>query len=189
MNDAARFFVLFSISMLLGGCSTPPSSEPIATVAPSPAWSVSLPEEPPSSALTPASLLPAATSTPLPAAELPLPTQTPDCTNNLTFLEDLTIPDGSLIAPGNAIDKRWKVTNSGECNWDSRYTLRLIAGPDLGAREEQALYPGRSGAEATLQIIFEAPVEPGAYRSVWQAHTPLDQPFGDPITLDILVSP
>lgn len=116
-----------------------------------------------------------------------LPSATPACVNSLRFLKDLTIPDGSRVAPGAQIDKRWLVENNGECNWDSRYRLRLIDGPDLGAPIEQALYPARSGVQATLQIIFTAPAEQGPYRSAWQAYDPQGQPFGEPIYIQILV--
>lgn len=117
------------------------------------------------------------------AAATPLP----ECIDNLYWLEDLTIPDGSTVPPGTELDKRWKVQNNGTCNWDKDYRIRLIGGPGLGAPEEQALYPARSGAEALIRIVFTAPQEPGAYRSAWQAYTPDGTPFGDPFYIDIVV--
>lgn len=115
------------------------------------------------------------------------PTTTPACTPNLLFLEDLTIPDGTVVAPGNSLDKRWLVENNGSCNWDQQYSLTLLAGPDLGAPVEQALYPARSGTQATVRILFTAPEEPGNYRSAWQAQDSQGNLFGDPIYVDILV--
>ena len=47
-----------------------------------------------------------------------LPTATPTCSDWLTFVEDLTIPDGTSVIPGSVLDKRWQVENSGTCNWD-----------------------------------------------------------------------
>jgi hypothetical protein len=41
------------------------------------------------------------------------PTATPTCSDGLTFIEDLTIPDGAFVAPGEVLDKRWQVKNSG----------------------------------------------------------------------------
>ena len=115
------------------------------------------------------------------------PNPTPECVPNLTFLEDLTVPDGSLVKPGSTLDKRWRVENSGTCNWDEKYRLKLIAGPEMGAKPEQALYPARSGTQAVLRIIFTAPEEPGPYRSAWQAYGPGGQPFGDPFFIEIMV--
>ena len=110
------------------------------------------------------------------------------CVDNLTFISDLTIPDGTSVTPQSTMDKRWEVENTGSCNWDERYRVRLIAGPDLGAQKEQALYPARSGTRASIRILFQAPAEPGAYRSAWQAFNPQGEPFGDPFFIDIVVS-
>lgn len=109
------------------------------------------------------------------------------CRDNLTFRKDLTIPDGTVVAPQSTMDKRWEVENTGNCNWDDHYRLRLIAGPDLGAQKEQALFPARSGSRAAIRILFKAPVEPGAYRSAWQAFDAQGEPFGDPFFIDIVV--
>ena len=121
------------------------------------------------------------------AFEEPETTPTPACTPDLAFLDDLTIPDGALVGPEMELDKRWQVENSGTCNWDAGYRLKLIAGPDMGAAPEQALYPARSGSQAPVRILFVAPEEAGVYRSAWQAFDPRGEPFGDPIFIEILV--
>ncbi len=118
----------------------------------------------------------------------PQATPTPSCTSSLRYIEDLTLPDGSFVAPGDLLDKRWRVENNGSCNWDVHYRLKPIAGPPLGAPPEFALFPARAGTQATIQINFTAPAEAGAYRSAWQAYDPLGQAFGDPIFIDIVVA-
>lgn len=109
------------------------------------------------------------------------------CEDSLIFVKDITIPDGTVIIPESTMDKRWEVENIGNCNWDERYRVRLIAGPELGAPKEQALYPARSGTHATIRILFKAPAEPGTYRSAWQAFNPAGEPFGDPFFIEIVV--
>ena len=121
--------------------------------------------------------------------ELLHPTATPTCFDNLTFIADESIPDGTQVSAGEMLDKAWEVQNSGTCNWDSRYRVKLIAGPNLGAAPEQALFPARSGAHAILRIRFIAPSEAGGYRSAWQAFDPAGQPFGDPFFIEIEVKP
>jgi len=125
---------------------------------------------------------------------IPLPTIVPtidqsNCVNNLSFIEDLTIPDNSFIPFGSTIDKQWLVENNGTCNWNSDYRLRHIGGAVMGASEEIALFPAKSGIQATIQIDFIAPFEEGVYESAWQAFDPNDNPFGDPIYIKILVTP
>ncbi len=109
------------------------------------------------------------------------------CMDGLRFLGDLTVPDGTIVQPGEAIDKQWLVQNDGTCNWDVRYRLRLTGGPNLGAEAEQALYPARGGAQVALRILFTAPLEPGTYQSAWQAYDPRGQPFGDAVFISIVV--
>lgn len=131
-----------------------------------------------------ASVMPTSTSQPI---ETPLPLANPSCTDNLTFLEDITIPGGTVVAPGDRVDKRWLVQNSGSCNWDDRYRLRFVSGSELNAPIEQALYPARSGTKASIRVQFTAPSEPGAYQSAWQAYDPQGQPFGDLVYIQIMV--
>ncbi len=119
------------------------------------------------------------------AAEQPSPAV--ECKDQLRFLSDLTIPDGTVVSPDSTLDKRWEVENSGNCNWNEKYRIRLIAGPEMDAQKEQALYPARSGSRATIRLIFKAPLEPGQYRSAWQAFNARGEPFGDPFFIDIIV--
>jgi hypothetical protein len=121
------------------------------------------------------------------ASKTRAPTAAPRCTDNLVFLDDLSIKDGSVFSPGARLDKRWNVENSGSCNWDQHYRMKLIAGSELGVPPEQDLYPARSGTQAVIRIIFTAPNEPGNYRSAWQAYNPQGEPFGDPFFIDIVV--
>jgi hypothetical protein len=119
--------------------------------------------------------------------ETPLARATPTCTNNLTFMDDISIPDGMIVRPGDRVDKRWLVQNSGSCNWDERYQLKSISTSELNAPVELALFPARSGTKTILRILFTAPADLGNYQNTWQAYDPQGQPFGDPLTLQITV--
>ena len=129
-------------------------------------------------------VIPTSTPVPEPVAS---PTATPPCTDGLAFVEDISIPDGTTVSPGASVDKRWLVQNNGSCNWDSRYRLKFVGGLDMGATTEQALYPARAGAQATIRISFTAPGEPGTYTTAWQAVDPNGEPFGDAVFMEIVV--
>jgi len=125
-------------------------------------------------------------TTPLPTIIIPTATINPvDCVDNLTYISDLTILDGTSVAYGSTLDKQWLVQNSGNCNWNGSYRLKHVGGAVLGAPEELALYPARSGTQATLQIAFTAPFTDGEYESAWQAFDPSGVAFGDMIYIRI----
>src|SRR5262249_34286106 len=127
-------------------------------------------------------------TTPLPTVIIPTATVNPaDCINNLTYVSDLTIPDGTSVTYGATVDKQWQVQNSGTCNWNAGYRLRYVGGAVLGAPEEMSLYPAKSGTQATIQITFTAPFSDGDYESAWQAFDPDGLAFGDPIYMRITV--
>ncbi|MGD0752045.1 MAG: NBR1-Ig-like domain-containing protein [Anaerolineales bacterium] len=149
-----------------GGSTSPPQ---VATPFSPP---TSTPEQP---TATPITILPA------------VPTSTPICTDNLTFISDVTIPDGTVVAPGSILDKQWLVQNSGDCNWDASYQLRLISGNALGASTDQALYPARAGTQATVRILFITPQEAGEYISEWQAFDANGIAFGESFFIKIEV--
>ena len=116
------------------------------------------------------------------------PTVNPEeCSNDLRYVEDLTIPDNTATTFGLMLDKQWLVENSGTCHWTSEYRLRNIGGAALGAPAEIALYPARAGTQATIQILFTAPFAEGVYESAWQAIDASGSPFGDPIYMSIVV--
>ena len=119
----------------------------------------------------------------------PPPTAKPDCTNDLTFIADVTVEDGSIFLPKADIKKVWRVKNSGTCNWEAGYLFQLVSGEALGAEKVQALYPARSGSEIEIAIEFTAPVASGDYQTMWQAFTPDGEAFGEPVYMLIKVDP
>jgi hypothetical protein len=136
------------------------------------------------------------TTTPIPALHTITPTSTVTatatagpCSNNLEFIEDITIPDGTSISVGTTIDKQWLVKNSGTCNWDSTYRLKWLGGDPLGAAQEQILYPARAGTQVTIRITFTTPTTEGTFESAWQAYDPDGIAFGNPIFMEIIVTP
>jgi hypothetical protein len=137
---------------------------------------------------SPTSLLTHESPSLVPVMENP-PQQTPTipCNDNLLFIDDVTIPDNSVVSPGSQLDKQWSVQNNGDCNWDSRYRLRLISGIPLGASPEQSLFPARIGTRVTIQILFTAPETSGTYISEWQAFDAQGIPFGDSFFIKIIV--
>ncbi len=172
-----RVAVISILILALSSCA--PTSTPTLFVPPTEAPQL-IPAAQPTVGLTP---------TVIPTQIAVTLTSTPACTNNLAFVKDVTIPDGTTVTANQSIDKQWLVTNSGTCNWGSDYRLKLIGGNAMGADTDQALYPARAGAQVTLRIIFTAPATAGDYQSAWQAVAPDGTVFGENIFMRITVSP
>lgn len=183
-QQTARRAVVCALGLLvfvLSACSGM-ASPPAAYAPPTRALPTETITPPALTIFTPAPELQAA-NTP-PAAP---PSPEPACTNDLKFIADLTVPDGSIFAPGAAIDKRWQVQNTGTCNWGSGYRVRLFTGDPMGAGSEFSLFPARAGTQAEIAIQFTAPATPGPYRSDWQAYGPDGVPFGLSVYIEIIV--
>ena len=110
------------------------------------------------------------------------------CTNDLAFMDDLTVPDGTVFEPGAEIVKQWQVQNSGTCEWTSRYSLRILSGSSMGAAVKQKLNPIPPGETGTIEVIFTAPQEIGNYYCQLQAYDERGKSFGHDIFIDILVN-
>ena len=123
--------------------------------------------------------------TPTESPELPSPT--PVCTNILSFVEDVTVTDGTVLTAGEAFVKQWRIKNDGTCAWDSTYKLKLVSGNALGSPDEVPLYPAAAGAEAIIEMNLITPTEAGLYHTVWQAYAPDGTPFEQAIYVEIVV--
>ncbi len=135
-----------------------------------------------------ATTTPIPVNTPVPTSTI-TPTVTGPCTNNLTFIDDITIEDFTTVPAGSTMDKQWLVSNSGTCNWDAAYHLKWIGGEMFGAADDQPMFPARAGTEATLRILFTAPTVEGTYESAWQAYGPDGSAFGDTVFITVVISP
>jgi Ig-like domain-containing protein len=182
----SRFILSRKLILLLGVYLW--SCAPLATATPFIPPTAQPPLIQPTLIIQPTKEIVVVKNTPITTIIVPTATTNPtDCINNLTFVSDLTIPDGTNITYGSTIDKQWQVQNSGTCNWNSSYQLHHIGGAALGAAEVLALYPAKSGTSATIQITFTAPFTDGDYESAWQAFDPNGVAFGDPIYMRITV--
>lgn len=123
-----------------------------------------------------------------PALEASPPAASPECQPDARFVQDLTVPDGMVVPPGAAIDKRWEVLNSGTCDWGPGYRLVRLGADPLEGPGEIALYPARAGAAAVWQVLLTAPSAPGEVISRWQARSPDGRLFGEEVYLMIVVS-
>ncbi len=98
----------------------------------------------------------------------PLPSATPtesNC-NRAKFVEngDITIPDGSILAPNVNFTKTWRVTNTGTCTWNTGYAVVFSGGDQMGAPAATYLTAAVSpGATVDLSVQMKSPAADGEY--------------------------
>jgi len=122
------------------------------------------------------------TSTPLPEQSQPTATPeagvtpsyeyTPGCVF-VTFVADLTIPDGMIIAPSTTFTKTWRIKNTGSCKWDPSFALVFFSGDRMSEQNSfplpRTVYPGQ---EVDVSVVLTAPATDGTYTSQWRLALP-----------------
>jgi hypothetical protein len=95
------------------------------------------------------------------------------CVYKATFMEAVTIPDGSVIAPGETFTKTWRIRNDGTCTWGptgkNLYALVFLGGNRLGGPDQVVLPEDvLPGDTITISVNLTAPITPGSYTSEWK---------------------
>ena len=119
---------------------------------------------------------------------------TDKCTSNMVFVKDVSIPDDTVLKPGEAFEKVWMIRNSGNCPWDGSYRLAHVDGHRLGASESvelgQTVDPGDM---VDLGVKMQAPENDGRYLSWWQMRDASGSHFGEKVFVEVevksLISP
>jgi hypothetical protein len=100
---------------------------------------------------------------------LPVPETAENCTNSFEFVQDLTVPDDTVIPPGADFEAAWRLRNNGTCPWTEDYAVAFIGGDAMGITStvtlENTVAPGQT---EDVSITLTAPETPGTYRSNWQ---------------------
>ena len=136
-------------------------------------------ENPPTIALTP----PPATATELSASptstNTPIPTTTEVPCNRAAFVSDVTIPDGTELAQGEAFTKTWRLRNTGSCTWNSSYALVFDSGDSMGGPASKSLV-GSVAPNQTVDISVDltAPNESGTFKGNWKLRSDSSVLFG-----------
>lgn len=123
-------------------------------------------------------LLPVVDEPPAPPTATPTPASLP-CTNQVAFVNDVTIPDNTRLNPGQTFRKTWRLRNAGTCPWTPDYALAFASGHNLGGAIPMPL--GVSVAPgATLDVFVDlrAPQATGTYRANWMLRSPAGVLFG-----------
>jgi murein DD-endopeptidase MepM/ murein hydrolase activator NlpD len=106
------------------------------------------------------------TSTSTPATVLP----------QAQFIRDITIPDKTVVSPGQAFTKTWRFRNNGAVPWGEGVKLVFVEGTYKGFESNKMDGPDfvnvpnvASGETVDVSVDLVAPMEAGRYyRSYWR---------------------
>ena len=145
-----------------------------------------------STPVTPTTPLPGFTALPTAGSTGPTASLGDSCNNN-TFVSDVTVPDGTVLPPGQNFDKVWSVQNTGTCIWDDGYALVYIGGssPNLDPynfefKNSDDFVAG--GSTANLGLTLTTPCTPGDYEGTWRMRDDKGYYFGTYLTVIVKVT-
>jgi len=101
---------------------------------------------------------------------LPQPTATPKPVPcyRIGFVADITVPDGTVYAPGTAFNKVWRLKNTGTCTWDSRFDIAFESGDLMSAPKFGDLTAViKPGDMVDFSVPMVAPAVDGKYVGKW----------------------
>lgn len=147
-------------------------------------------------ALTPPTETPSPTLFPTLPPVSPLPTigfftptpAGPSACDNSAYVADVTIPDGTIMAPGQSFEKKWKLQNTGSCTWSTSYQLAFASGDLMGGAPSFVKVPVSPGNQTDIAVSLTAPTAAGSYTGTWRMQNASSQPFGNSITVVIKVN-
>jgi hypothetical protein len=98
----------------------------------------------------------------------PIVTVPPNGCDRVAFVQDVTIPDGTVMAPGATFRKTWRLKNAGTCTWTTAYQMVFANGSQMGGPNAvqftQNVAPGQT---FDFSVDLTAPSTPGSYRGNW----------------------
>jgi len=89
------------------------------------------------------------------------------CKDSAVLLEDVTVPDNSLMPRGGKFTKTWRFMNTGKCNW-SGYTIAFVAGDRMETPDSAPVPQTEPGKTVDVSIELTAPSIDGAYTGFYE---------------------
>ncbi len=132
-----------------------------------------------------ATLEPTATAIPTNNPFESTPTEIP-C-DDAIFVDDVTVPDGTQMTPGQDFVKTWKIRNTGSCTWGTGYSAIFAYGEKMSGVAEPMTGAVAPGEEVEISVRFKAPDTTGEYSTYWRMANARSVPFGENIFMLIVV--
>jgi len=90
-----------------------------------------------------------------------------------------TIPDGTIMQPGETFYKTWRLKNNGSCTWNTSYKIVYWSGDLMGGLLEYQLPEVVSPGEVVdVTLFLKAPETNGNFSSYWKLQSEWGGQFG-----------
>lgn len=136
---------------------------------------------------------PSPTSTPTPT-HTPTPTSTPKpaasptpCLPDADLVADVSVPDGTNVAPEEGFVKVWRMRSIGCAPWPDGTVWAFVSGEQMGAPASVSVPETPLSGTADIAVEMVAPDTPGTYKGFWQMQDPGGIRFGDQVYVMIEV--
>jgi hypothetical protein len=180
---AADIFTQVAITLTAQAGSASPTATPQLTPS-STVTATELPMSLPTVGASPTQIVSAPTQI---ATNVVSPSTGSGCNNSL-YVSDVTIPDGTVMALGQAFVKTWQFQNSGSCSWSSDYQLIFTSGKAMNGSTTAIAQTVSSGSDANVSVSLVAPSSEGTYTGYWQLADANGNIFGAAVYVQIKVS-
>lgn len=106
-----------------------------------------------------------------------------------TFVEDVTIPDGTVLPPNTKFTKTWLLQNTGEHDWPEGCSVHFIAGDNLQPSQHIIpIPPTPVGGNVCVSVSLTAPENEGRYVGYWRLVGKDNERFGHRVWCDVVVA-
>jgi len=109
--------------------------------------------------------------------------------DNAAYVRDVTIADGTELAPGETFAKTWEFLNTGSCDWSSSYSIAFVSGDAMDGSETRIRQVVSVGDHSGVSVLLTAPKDEGTYKGYWRLENAGGTAFGEPVFVQILVVP
>jgi hypothetical protein len=111
----------------------------------------------------------------------------PDCMPGASWVEDVSVPDGTVFAPGEPFTKTWRIRSDGCAPLPKGTQLVFDSGDRMGGPRGVSVPRTEVDDTVDISIGLTAPDEPGTYQAYWQLETYDGVRYGEKVYLRIVV--
>jgi hypothetical protein len=141
----------------------------------------------PTETVTPTQTAPAETAT-QPVSGAPTSPVSQSVCDKSVYISDVTIPDNTVVSPGQVINKTWALMNTGTCAWTTAYSMVYVSGERMGGSATLLTQAVPAQQQGNVTVKLTAPTTAGTYTGYWRLANSQGSAFGQVVSVVIIVS-